>query len=151
MATAETPAQLAHLSALYSNWLNENTFWNEAYGNDGIVIETPFQYPDTDHIVLYLKKLDSGWTLTDGAETLNRWVDHGYDVSHTKTCKVIDATLAGFGAQRTADCELVIQVADEKDIPAAITNLSQAIIVLSHVPAYLRQILRVFSTWEPKK
>lgn len=80
---------------LYVNWLKENITTNEI--GQHIEITTPFLDRHNDHIQIYVKQNDIGFTLTDDGYTISDLIMSGCDLTSDKRKSTLTTLTNGFG------------------------------------------------------
>jgi len=118
-------AEIQALLEQYQLWLRDRSTLHEL-ANDTVQVTTPFLDRHNDHIQFYVRRTPSGFTLTDGGETLSDLRESGCELDTPKRRLLLDTTLNGFGVQRAGD-ELLIHATPQSFAPKK-HSLLQAII-----------------------
>lgn len=100
---------------------------------------TPFTFDDGDHLVIVLKRAETGWELSDEGHTfmhLSYDLDEG-DFLVGRRREIIRQTLASYSVV-DRDGELVLSVSDEND-GDALYRFVQALLKISAVVTLIRE------------
>jgi hypothetical protein len=111
----------------YIEWLRQKISIKEINGI--CEITTPFLDRHNDHLQIYVKRSDTGLTLTDDGHTLADLNLSGCDWTTGKRRQILYSVLNGFGVRLLKD-ELVVEATPE-NFPQKKHNLIQAILSIN--------------------
>lgn len=112
----------------YRAWLRDEMEVRPIEGSAYHEITTPFLDRHNDYLLLYAKRRDAGWTLTDDGYTLHDLEAAGCDFSTKKRSQLLDLTLKRLGVQRDGHA-LTVQAGDD-DVPQKKHDLVQAMLAV---------------------
>lgn len=81
----------------YYRWLKDKTIWKESANSAWAEITTPYLDRHNDYIQIYLKKIEDGFLLSDGASTLQGLAQEGCSLASPRRQKLLQTILNGFG------------------------------------------------------
>lgn len=118
----------------YVAWLRDKTTLRHV-GDQCVEITTPHLDRHNDHIVIYARKTDSGYTLTDGGETIVDLEQSGFWLENQSLQFILEPTLNGFGVQMR-DKALEVHASPD-NFALRKHNLIQAILAINSMMFYL--------------
>lgn len=111
----------------YIEWLRQRISVEDIKGV--CEITTPFLDRHNDHLQIYVKKSDGGFTLTDDGHTITDLKLSGCEFTTEKRRQILHSILNGFGVRLVED-ELVVEARPD-NFPQKKHNLIQAILSIN--------------------
>lgn len=111
----------------YIEWLRQRISVEDIKGI--CEITTPFLDRHNDHLQIYIKKSDGGFTLTDDGHTITDLKLSGCEFTTEKRRQILHSILNGFGVHLIGD-ELIVETRPE-NFPQKKHNLIQAILSIN--------------------
>jgi len=132
----------------YWSWLKDKTILKQV--DDWVEISAPFLDRNNDYIQIYTKKENSGYILTDDANTIHELEMSGCDLNTPNRKSLLNMTLNGFGVGLDGDA-LTVKTS-QSEFPRKKHNLLQAILAVNDLfytsrPITLNLFLEDVSNW----
>ena len=112
----------------YLSWLRERTQISKV--GDYVQIATPFLNQHNDHILLYIKKTDRGFEISDDGQTISELMMTGFKFTTEKRKKLLNMTLYSHGIELRGEV-LVARASSEADFAQKKHDLLQAIMAIN--------------------
>lgn len=112
----------------YLSWLREKTQISKI--GDQVQIATPFLNQHNDHILLYIKKTEGGFEISDDSQTISELLMTGFKFTTERRNKLINVTLNSHGIELRGE-ELIAKASSEREFAQKKHDMLQAIMSIN--------------------